>query len=153
MTLHVAKYYQQVMSEKESSVHLVSLENKNVWERGADMLELEEKYFIPSDKLVFILPEYNGSFPGILKLMIDNSDIKKCWWHKKAMLVGVADGRGGNLRGLEHFTGILHYMKVNVLYHKVLISRIKEEVDAEGKLLKDSTAKAIDIQVEEFLHY
>ena len=41
-----------------------------------------------------VMPEYNGSFPGILKLLFDTTDIKRCWWHKKAALVGVASCRG-----------------------------------------------------------
>ncbi len=35
-----------------------------------------------------------AAFPGVLKALLDNSDIRSCWWHKKVALVGVADGRG-----------------------------------------------------------
>jgi NAD(P)H-dependent FMN reductase len=85
--------------------------------------------------------------------MIDNSDIKNCWWYKKAMLVGVADGRAGNLRGLDHMTNILHYLKMHVLYNKLPLSRINEEVDMEGKVLKPSTKLVIEQQIEEFLKF
>lgn len=151
MTLRVAKVYEELLSQKSEDVKLLSLENKSVWERNKDMQEIEKEYLIPSKKFVFVMPEYNGSFPGILKTMIDNSDIKKCWWHKKAMMVGVADGRAGNLRGMEHMTNILHYVKVNVLYNKVPISRINEEVDKMGNLLKPSTGEVIQQQIDEFL--
>lgn len=151
MTLRVAKVYEELLSQKAEDVKLLSLENKSVWERNKDMQEIEKEYLIPSKKFVFVMPEYNGSFPGILKTMIDNSDIKKCWWHKKAMMVGVADGRAGNLRGMEHMTNILHYVKVNVLYNKVPISRINEEVDKMGNLLKPSTGEVIQQQIDEFL--
>ena len=99
------------------------------------------------------MPEYNGSFPGILKLIIDNTHIRKCWWYKKAAIVGLADGRGGNLRGIDHFTGILHYLKMNVLYNKLPLSRINEEVSSDGKWLKPATESAIKYQIEEFLKY
>ena len=99
------------------------------------------------------MPEYNGSFPGVLKLMLDNSDIKKSWWHKKALLVGVADGRGGNLRGIEHMTNILHYLRMNVHYNKLPLSRINDEIDLNGNLLKPATQTAIEQQIEEFLNY
>ncbi len=117
------------------------------------MLALEKEYLIPAEKFLFIMPEYNASFPGILKLMIDNSDVKKCWWYKKAALVGVSDGRAGNLRGIEHMTSILHYLKVNVLYNKVLLSRINEEIDNSGNLIKPETSAMINQQVEEFLKF
>jgi len=153
MTLRTAKLYHKLLAERADNVHLFSLENKQVWERGPAMMALEKQYLIPAQKFVFILPEYNASFPGILKLMIDNSDIKQCWWYKKAMLVGLSDGRSGNLRGLEHMTAILHYMKVHVLYNKVLLSRINEEIDRIGNLLKPETEKVIIEQVEDFLKF
>lgn len=153
MTLKVARYYYRLLSEKMPDVHLVSLENKNVWERNPDLAELEERYLIPSEKFIFIMPEYNGSFPGILKTMLDNTDIRKCWWHKKAMMTGVADGRAGNLRGMEHMTNILHYLRVHVFYNKLPISRINEEFDKEGNILLPATAAVIAQQVEEFLTF
>jgi len=153
MTLKTAELYTKLLSAHTDNVQLLSLENKEVWERGQSMLQLENDYLILAEKFVFILPEYNASFPGIIKLMMDNSDIKKCWWYKKAMLVGLSDGRAGNLRGVEHMTSILHYMKVHVLYNKLLLSRIKEEINDEGQLLKQETVALVDQQIEEFLKF
>ena len=153
MTLRVAAIYKDFLSEKSEGVFLLSLENKQVWERGPSMLALEKQYLVPASKFVFIMPEYNASFPGILKLMMDNSDIKNCWWFKKAMLVGVSDGRAGNLRGLEHMTSILNYLKVNVHYDKLLLSKIKEEIGPDGKLLKPETAFLIEQQISSFLKF
>lgn len=152
MTLRTAKLYHQLFSEHTDIVHLLSLEHLPVWDRAA-MMKTEQELLIPAEKFVFVMPEYNASFPGILKLMIDNSDIKKCWWHKKAMLVGLSDGRAGNLRGTEHMTSILHYMKVNVLYNKLLLSKINEEIDKDGTLLKPQTEKAIREQIELFIKF
>jgi NAD(P)H-dependent FMN reductase len=111
------------------------------------------QFFIPSEKFLIIMPEYNGSFPGILKTMLDNTDIKRCWWHKKAALTGVAEGRAGNLRGMEHMTNILHYLKMHVLYNKLPISRINEEMDAAGNLLVEDTKAVIAQQVAEFIKF
>jgi chromate reductase len=153
MTLKVAQVYQNLMAAQYDNVQLISLEGKNVWERSEDMKEMEKEYLIPSEKFVFIMPEYNGSFPGILKTMLDNSDIKKCWWYKKAMMVGVADGRAGNLRGMEHMTNILHYLKMHVFYDKIPLSRINEEVNDKGEVLKPATAQVIQQQIEAFLKF
>lgn len=153
MTLRTAQLYYKLLAAQADNVHLLSLEHKNVWERGEEMLSVEKQYLVPAQKFVFILPEYNASFPGILKLMMDNSDVKKCWWYKKAMLVGISDGRAGNLRGVEHMVSILHYLKVNVLYNKLLLSRIKEEMDSNGTLIKPVTRDLVNTQVEEFLKF
>ena len=153
MSLRTAKVYYDLLREQGVEAALLSLENKQVWERGPSMLALEKQFLIPANKFIFIIPEYNASFPGILKVMIDNSDIKKCWWFKKALITGLSDGRAGNLRGVEHLTSILHYMKVNVLYNKLLLSKIKEEITGEGLLIKPETAELLREQITEFIAF
>lgn len=153
MTLKVSNIYFSILKDAGLAVNLLSLENLNVWEKNSQLHEVMQDVLIPTEKFIIVMPEYNGSFPGILKLLFDNSDIKKCWWHKKAALVGVADGRGGNLRGIEHMTNILHYLKVNVHYNKLPLSKINEELSSEGVLLQSNTEIAIRNQIEEFLNY
>lgn len=153
MTLRTANLYYNILKEQGEQVKLLSLEGKEVWERGASMLAVEQEYLIPATKFIFIMPEYNASFPGILKVMMDNSDIKKAWWYKKAMLVGISDGRAGNLRGIEHMTSILHYMKVNVHYNKLVLSRIKEEIAKDGSVIKPETETNIRQQITDFIHF
>jgi NAD(P)H-dependent FMN reductase len=152
-TLRLASHYHKLLQERGQEAHLLSLEDLAVWERSPELLDAEQRMLIPSERFVFIMPEYNGSFPGRLKTMIDNSDIKKCWWGKKAMLTGLADGRAGNLRGLEHMTGILQYLHVHVYWDKLPLSRISEEIDSDGKLLKPTTEAVIKAQVEGFLRF
>lgn len=153
MTLRLAQRYAAWIEEQSEVVRLLSLEDRPIWERKAPFLEMESSYLIPAQKFVFVVPEYNGGIPGILKLLFDNSDIKKCWWHKKALLVGLADGRGGNLRGLDHLTSILHYLKMNIYYNKIPVSRIRQEMDDLGKLSNPATEAAMLDQIQGFLNY
>lgn len=152
-SLQVANYYFDLLQSKEVNAHLLSLKDFMVYQRNEEVIKIENEVLIPSQKFIFIMPEYNGSFPGILKTLLDITDIKKCWWNKKALLVGVADGRGGNLRGLEHMTNILHYLKMNIYYNKLPISRINEEMDEEGKFIMEATRQSIHEQVESFITY
>jgi len=92
-----------------------------------------EQYIIPIQQLVFVVPEYNGSFPGILKLVIDSIP-QKIWQDKMAYIVGVSSGAAGNLRGQEHLTGIFHYVKMHTHYFKPKLSGIQDAWDAEGNL-------------------
>jgi NAD(P)H-dependent FMN reductase len=153
MTFRTAKLYYGLLEAGGHEAKLLSLENKAVWERGAEMLEVEKEYLIPAEKFIFVMPEYNASFPGIVKVMMDNSDLKKCWWYKKALLTGISDGRAGNLRGIEHMTSILHYMKVQVHYDKLILSRINEEIGKDGTIKKPATEAAMRQQLEDFIKF
>ena len=67
------------------------------------LIRIQDEILKPATKFIFIFPEYNGSFPGMLKAFIDASDIVDCWHGKKACLVGVSSGRAGESAGYGTF--------------------------------------------------
>jgi chromate reductase, NAD(P)H dehydrogenase (quinone) len=138
-TFQIAQIYQQVLIEKNIENKLFSLTelpldissstiNSNV---SPEIQSLISKYIEPYSKFVFISPEYNGSFPGILKLFLDVVP-PRFWTDKKAALVGVADGRAGNLRGMEHLTNILNHLKINVYHNKIPVSQVNKTLSDES---------------------
>ncbi len=151
-TEKVARQYQEILKNKNIEAELFSLKGLDVLNRNDAIKKAETEILIPTQKFIFIIPEYNGSYPGVLKALIDNSDIKKVWNYKKALLTGVATGRAGNLRGMDHLSDTLHYMKMNVFYNKLPISVIDKVMDAEGHF-NDQTMEAINYQLDEFIDY
>ena len=99
------------------------------------------------------MPEYNGSYPGILKLMIDNTDISKVWWHKKVLLTGVSTGRAGNLRGMDHLTGSLLYLKMLVHPNRLPISVVDKLMGPDNHFSNAATINAIQMQLDEFVNF
>jgi chromate reductase, NAD(P)H dehydrogenase (quinone) len=150
-TLKVAKAYLQKLNTKNIPVQLLSLEEHEVFKRNESFIKLEADFLLAAEKFIFIIPEYNGSYTGIVKLMIDNSDVAKCWANKKALITGVSSGRAGNLRGMEHITGSLMHMKMHVHPNRLPISAVHTLMNEEGLLTDESTLKLIDTQLEEFL--
>ena len=145
--------YLQMLEKKEVKSHLFSFEDLP---QAIDLLELYspsknlfkqivDKYIISSEKLVFIIPEYNGSYPGILKLFIDacNPEIFK---NKKIAMVGVATGRAGNIRGMDDLTNVFHYLGAHILPYKLPISSILKIID-NNTCSDESTIAAMNKQV------
>ena len=123
-----------------------------------ELRKIQEEFMISADKFVFIIPEYNGSFPGILKLFIDACSVYMMLetfkiGTKKAMLVGVASGRAGNVRGLDQFAGILNYLNVSVMPNLLPISSVHKLMDNEGNLTDEATLKVVQGQIDAFLKY
>lgn len=119
------------------------------------LIEIQQEYFLESNKFIFIIPEYNGSFPGVLKTFIDAisvKDYKKSFKNKKACLIGVAAGKAGNLRGLDHFASILNFLGVIVMPDKLPISSI-EKIVQKGNLPESPTSKAIASLINEFVKF
>ncbi len=153
-TLKIAKYYQEALATMGTEAPIFDLSQLDSVHRNATFDALEKAYLIPATKYIIISPEYNGSFSGILKLMIDHSDMKTCFWGKKVALVGVSTGRAGNLRGLDHLTNILNYIKVQVLPNKLPISVIHTLLQEQTNTLNhEPTIAAIQAQLTEFMAY
>ena len=151
-TEKVALQYQKIFQDKNVEAKLFSLKNINVLERNPEFTKAENEFLIPAQKFILIMPEYNGSFPGVLKAMIDISDIRKAWWGKKALLTGISTGRAGNLRGMDHITGVLNYMRMIVHHNKLPISVIDTIMDKEGKI-NNNTLQVIGQQIDEFINF
>ncbi|MBS1748463.1 MAG: NAD(P)H-dependent oxidoreductase [Bacteroidetes bacterium] len=152
-TIRVAKQYLRLLEEKGTVAKFLSLEDLDVNKRNDALRALEKDLLIPTTKFIFVTPEYNGSFPGVLKAMIDNTDIEKVWWGKKALLTGVSTGRAGNLRGMEHLTGVLQYLKMHVHHNKLPISVVNKLLNGENFIGDMATLKSINEQLEEFIRF
>ncbi len=152
-TLKIARYYEQLLQMNRKSYQFFSLEEWKSIERDEHYVALEEKYILSANKLIIIAPEYNASFPGILKLFIDCSDFKRAWTQKKALLTGVAMGRSGNIRGIDHLSTILQYLSVTVHPNKLPISLIHTLLDAHGDVQNEDLFKAIRQQVQSFIDF
>jgi len=78
-TERVALHLQRMLTEQGIPNDLLSLRSLP---RDLDTLSLYggdapavrrivDRHIKPFDKLLFVIPEYNGSFPGVLKVLID----------------------------------------------------------------------------------
>jgi chromate reductase, NAD(P)H dehydrogenase (quinone) len=151
-TLRIAKLYQSILKKKNIEAPVLSLVGLDLMDRNDAVVKLEKKWLLPAVKYIFISPEYNGSIPGVLKCLIDVSDVKKVWKGKKALLTGVSKGRAGNLRGMDHLTGIMHYVGTVVHPNKLPIS-IVDTLFKEDEMAHQDTIKSINFQLDEFINF
>ncbi len=78
-----------------------------------------------ANKMIFIVPEYNGSFPGVLKTFIDALEYPHTFRNKKCALVGLSSGVQGGGLALSHLTDIFNYCGAHVLALKPKLGRIE----------------------------
>jgi chromate reductase len=151
-TLRIAELYQSILKEKNIEAPVLSLVSLDLLDRNPAVLLLEKELLLPAEKYIFISPEYNGSIPGVLKCLIDVSDVQKVWKGKKALLTGVSKGRAGNLRGMDHLTGIMHYVGTVVHPNKLPIS-IVDTLFEENEMVHPDTMRVINQQLDEFIDF
>jgi chromate reductase len=159
-TLILSKYYQKILKQKGEDVQLLSLTDLPEKLIATDLYKNRSEEFLPiqelvtnAQKLLFVIPEYNGSFPGVLKVFIDACDFPHSFSGKKAALVGHSSGKYGNIRGIDHFTGVCHYVGLDVLPLKIHLTYINKELDENGDLTHADTIKFCHEQIDKFIKF
>lgn len=125
---------------------------KEMYESSNESFEqLKRELIEESDKFIFIIPEYNGSFPGILKLFIDT--VPPVYWKdKKAGLIGLSAGVQGGSLALSQFTNVLNYLKCSVYHHKPKLSLIDTKIQ-DRELVDEFEKEKIALFLQGFLKF
>jgi NAD(P)H-dependent FMN reductase len=143
----------EVIDLKEVSAQTHLLNEELFGKRTEAFNSLITEKLQTNTKFIFFIPEYNGSFPGVLKVFLDAIP-PATWINKKALLVGISSGRAGNLRGMEHLTGVLNYLKFFVHPNRLPISLIDTHVDFGATSFKtDTQQKVSEDQIKQFLSW
>lgn len=152
----IANFYNDLIPEESQVLALQDLPNDFVFadtygEGCADFNKIVTEKVINADKFIFVIPEYNGGFPGVLKAFIDAVPPKE-FYNKKAALVGISSGHTGALRPMDQFSDILHYLKVEVLSAKPKLSGIESLLTGD-KLTDERSLDLLNDQIERFAKF
>ncbi len=157
----VGIYYGEQLAKKKYPIHYLNLnhlphdfafsalydqQNKNT------LFNQQTDCITKGIRFIFIIPEYNGSFPGVLKTFLDGLPFPQSFQNKKAALVGISKGSQGATLALSHFTDILHYVGMHVLPQKVRLPNLKKN-DITTITHHETYPGLIDTQIEHFLSF
>ncbi|HXV64882.1 MAG TPA: NAD(P)H-dependent oxidoreductase [Vicinamibacteria bacterium] len=87
-----------------------------------------------ADGVIIVAPEYNHSFPGLLKHVLDTC--LEEYIHKAAGIVGVAAGPFGGTRVVQSLLPALREMGLMTIFTDVNFSSVHKLFDENGKLLE-----------------
>jgi len=105
-----------------------------------------------SDKFVFVVPEYNSSFPGVLKAFIDGLEYPNTFKNKKGALIGISSGMQGSGLSLSHLSDVLNYLGMHIMAMRLKLAHIEKNFD--GKQLTNELYKELlEQHVEQFLKF
>ncbi len=108
---------------------------------------------INSDALLFVIPEYNGSFPGILKMFIDYLPYPSALVDKPIAYVGMAGGAFGGLRPVEQIQMVANYLNAHQFPERVFISRVQSMFDSEIGIKDDFQQQLLLSQTRGFIKF
>ena len=158
---HIAVQYAEILKEQQVTSTVLNLGDlpldyiysalyENVGKN--EQFNAIRKLMNQSEKFVFIIPEYNGSFPGVLKAFIDGLDRAQALTEKKCALVGISAGDQGAGIALSHFTDILNYCGTHVLASRLKIPKISN-IMTNNKISDDIFLSKMNKQAQQLIAF
>ena len=97
-----------------------------------------------------VTPEYNGSFPGVLKYFIDMLKFPESFERKPVAFVGVANGTWGALRAVEQLQLVFGYRNAYVYPDRVFVPAAREKLSADGRMIDPAIDERVARQARGF---
>jgi NAD(P)H-dependent FMN reductase len=102
-----------------------------------------------ADGFFIVSPEYNHSFPGTLKRMLD-SELKN-YIHKPVAFAGVSNGPWGGVRMIEALVNTVREMGMVATFTDVHFPRVQDIFDEKGKLLDEAYTARVKRSFDELI--
>ncbi len=102
-----------------------------------------------ADAFIFVTPEYNGSFPAILKNALDY--LHHEWHYKPAGVVTYGGGLSAGFRGAQALRQILSALYMVPIQEAVAIPFVYEHLDSEGFHPTEGMELAAEAMIREML--
>src|SRR6202045_1267998 len=101
------------------------------------------------DGLIIVTPEYNHSFPGLLKHALDMN--LKEYIHKAVGICGVSAGVMGGARVIESLLPVMRELGLVTIFEDVNFGRIGSLFDERGSLLDENVIRRVDAFLNELI--
>jgi len=98
-----------------------------------------------ADAFFIITPEYNHSFPGSLKRMLDSE--LATYNHKPVALAGVSNGNWGGVRAVESLVPAIRETGLVVLSWDVFFPRVQDIFDESG-IMKPEYVERYEVNLQ-----
>lgn len=154
--MKVSKYAEQFLTKK-AETKIFSLRDFPVQDVAGgkygntpESVKRFNKEFLEADGILFVIPEYNGGFPGILKFFYDYLPFPEALEKMPVSLIGEAAGAFGALRPVEQFEQLLKYRKAHIYPERMFIQRVNDTFDREKGLSNKTLQGLLESQLENF---
>lgn len=134
-----AKYVYKIVSEVGVKTKLVDVRDMLIkatipaWIDN-DKAQPWRKLIKKCDGLIIVAPEYNHSFPGELKLLLDRA--YKEYARKPVAICGAGGGMGGD-RMVEHLRTVMIELSMVPIRSAVYFANVSDLFDSQGKIQKE----------------
>ncbi|MGD8438986.1 MAG: NAD(P)H-dependent oxidoreductase [Holophagae bacterium] len=103
--------------------------------------------------VVTVVPEYNGSFPGVMKYFIDMLRFPESLYEKPAAFIGLSAGPWGAVRGVEQLEMVFQYRHAHLFGRRVFIPDVSRAIDDRGRFTDEVLGRRFDETLAGFVEF
>ena len=151
----------QKMTNENAKAQILNLQDldwsevsKNQY--GSDNTPESFKPFIDrvnkSEGLYLICPEYNGSFPGVIKTFIDHWSYPESFEKRAVCFMGLG-GMFGGLRPVEHLQQVFGYRNSFIFPERIFLQNVWSLIDENGEIKDKVIDDLLNTQVHCFIRF
>jgi chromate reductase len=130
-TLKLSQYMQQVFKNLGEDFEIIDLAQIPLADLTDGSYKASEKVkpFInkmaQSQGTYVVVPEYNGSYPGVLKLFIDHWKYPDSFEHRPVAFLGLG-GMFGGMRPVEHIQQVFGYRNAFIYPDRLFLQKVEK---------------------------
>lgn len=152
-SLPVAQFIFEILSKMGNiTTELVDPKDFNMPFDGNDDENKDPKYTAitaKADGFFIVVPEYNHSFPGTLKRLLD-SELKN-YIHKPVAFAGVSAGPWGGIRAIQSLALAVREMGLVATHTDVHFASVGKLVGEDGKITDEKYSERVMRSLKELL--
>lgn len=160
MALKISEFVKKQYDDLGVEAKVISLEDFPIQDvaggnYGADIPSVKafNEQVLDCDGLLMVIPEYNGSYPGILKLFIDYLPFPAAFDKLPIAFIGEAAGAFGSLRAVEQMQMVCNYRNAYLFPERVFLQRVHKIFSPENGISDELQAKLLDSLIKGFASF
>jgi len=156
-TRKIAALVQEMLTEEGEEVTLIDLAElpgeifaETSYASKPESFGAFQNAVLESNGVLTVVPEYNGSFPGVLKYFIDMLRFPESLYEMPTAFVGISSGRWGGLRAVEHLEMVFQYRHAHLFGRRCFIPSVGNALDESGRLTDPAIVDRLRATVLDF---
>ncbi len=125
----------------------------SAYKHKPDVFVAVQQRILDARGLHIVVPEYNGSFPGVLKYFVDMLKFPESFDRKPVAFVGESNGSWAALRAVEQLQLIFGFRNAFTYPERVFIPGVNSKVHADGTLTDAAINERLIRQVHGFVSF
>lgn len=155
-----ARRLKEKLNKPEDAVDILKLEDlpqdcfhSMIYQEKPDSIKAFVEQVTSADAILAVIPEYNGSAPGVFKYFVDLLPFPQSLHKIPCCFLGLSAGRFGAFRAVQHMQEVFQYRNAYVFPGKIYLPQIDQNMDETGAIKDEFLLNVYEQLLDDFIEF